>query len=49
MKYFSFFTESSRFDENSPITLKKILDFAHVDIPEDIKKKINSEFNLIDK
>ena len=49
MKYFSFLTESTRFDETSPVTLKKILDFAHVDIPNDIKKKINFEFNMIDK
>lgn len=49
MKYFAFLTESSRFDETSPLTLKKILDFAHVSIPDNVKNKINHEFNMIDK
>lgn len=49
MKYFAFLTESSRFDETSPLTLKKILDFAHVSIPDNVKNKINHEFNMVDK
>ena len=40
MKYFAFLTESSRFDETSPLTLKKILDFAYVSIPDNVKNKI---------
>ena len=49
MKYFAFLTESSRFDETSPLTLKKILDFSHVSISDNVKNKINHEFNMIDK
>ena len=49
MKHFAPLTESSRFSWDSPISVRRLLGFAKIELPPNVEKAIDAELNAIDK